>query len=50
MLANAGIEQEAVVNGANNRLEVWARDTWDRVNAQLTATVKEIRPALGNTA
>jgi DNA-binding transcriptional regulator/RsmH inhibitor MraZ len=50
MLAEAGIERDVVVNGVTNRLEVWARDTWKTVNAQLTAAVKEIRPALGNTA
>lgn len=50
MLAFAGIEKDVVVNGVTNRLEVWARETWNRVNEELTATVKEIRPALGNTA
>lgn len=50
MLTSAGIEKDVVVNGVHNRLEVWARETWERVNEELTATVKEIRPALGNTA
>jgi MraZ protein len=50
MLAQAGIERDVVVNGVTNRLEVWARDTWKAVNEELTAAVKEIRPALGNTA
>ena len=36
--------------GVTNRLEVWARERWSAVNDQLTAAVKEIRPALGNTA
>jgi MraZ protein len=50
MLTQAGIEKDVVVNGVTNRLEVWARDTWGRVNDELIAAVKEIRPALGNTA
>ena len=50
MLATAGIDRDVVVNGVTNRLEVWARGAWERVNEELTATVKEIRPALGNTA
>jgi len=50
MLVAAGIEKDVVINGVTNRLEVWARDTWARVNDELTKTVREIRPALGNTA
>jgi MraZ protein len=50
MLTTAGIEKDVVVNGVANRLEVWARDTWDKVNDELTDAVKEIRPALGTTA
>jgi MraZ protein len=50
MLATAGIEKDVVVNGVANRLEVWARDTWNKVNAELTEAVKEIRPALGTIA
>lgn len=50
MLESAGIEKDVVINGVTNRLEVWARDTWARVNDELTKTVREIRPALGNTA
>jgi transcriptional regulator MraZ len=50
MLHTAGIERDVVVNGVTNRLEVWARETWQRVNDQLTAQVRDIRPALGNTA
>jgi MraZ protein len=50
MLESAGIEKDVVINGVANRLEVWARDTWTRVNSELTKTVREIRPALGNTA
>jgi MraZ protein len=50
MLEATGIERDVVVNGVANRLEVWARDTWARVNDELTKTVREIRPAVGNTA
>ncbi|MGD0198714.1 MAG: hypothetical protein ABSC56_12515 [Solirubrobacteraceae bacterium] len=50
MLTAAGIEKEVVINGVANRLEVWARDTWGRVNDELIKAVREIRPALGNTA
>ena len=50
MLASAGIEKEVVITGVTNRLDVWARDTWARVNEELAKTVREIRPALGNTA
>jgi MraZ protein len=50
MLESAGIAREVVVNGVTNRLEVWARDTWTRMNEQLTKTVRGIRPAVGNTA
>jgi len=50
MLASAGIDRDVVVTGVTNRLEVWARETWERFNEELTAKVKEIGPALGNTA
>jgi MraZ protein len=50
MLQTAGIAKEVVVNGVTNRLEVWARDTWSAMNAELTRAVKEIGPTVGNTA
>jgi len=50
MLEGARIAKDVVVNGVTNRLEVWSRDTWARVNDELTEKVRDIRPALGNTA
>jgi MraZ protein len=50
MLESAGIAKEVVINGVTNRLEVWARERWAAVNEELTEKVREIRPALGNTA
>lgn len=32
----AGITKEVMIVGAANRLEIWSRERWDKVNAQMT--------------
>jgi MraZ protein len=46
--AHAGIEREAVIAGAGNRLEIWAADRWAEVEESLSdEAVAEVVEALG---
>ncbi len=49
LIALSGLEKDVAVNGAGNRLEVWNRAVWSKLNEELARKVKEIRPAVGNT-
>jgi DNA-binding transcriptional regulator/RsmH inhibitor MraZ len=42
-MQHAGLEKDVVVIGARNRIEVWDRAKWGRVDDQLVADVREIR-------
>jgi MraZ protein len=43
LMQHAGLEKDVVVIGARNRIEVWDRAKWGRVDDQLVADVREIR-------
>ncbi len=48
LLAHGGIEREVVVVGVIDRLEVWARDRWERDQRELDAEIVEIAEGLGH--
>jgi MraZ protein len=46
LLAHAGIEKEVVLIGAHDRLELWARERWEKQADTLPAEVADIAQGL----
>lgn len=47
-LVHAGIEKECVIIGANERIEVWSKELWDKFNEEYSETLEEIADDLFN--
>jgi MraZ protein len=50
LLEHAGVDKDTVVVGVGDRLEVWDRSAWGRVNTTLANEVGEITSQLDNVA
>lgn len=47
-LIHAGIDKECVIIGANDRIEIWSKENWDRFNEEYSADLENIAEHLFN--
>ncbi len=47
-LLHAGIEKECVIIGANNRIEIWSKENWDKFNEEYSDVLEEVAEHLFN--
>ena len=48
LLSHAGIDREVVVAGVGDHLEVWGRERWSELQAELDGSIGEVTEALGD--
>lgn len=47
-LVHAGIDKECVIIGANDRIEIWSKEAWDKFNLEYSETLEDIAEHLFN--
>lgn len=47
-LIHAGIDKECVIIGANDRIEIWSKENWDKFNEEYSADLENIAEHLFN--
>jgi MraZ protein len=48
LLSHARIDKEVVVAGVGDHLEVWGRERWSELQAELDGSIGEVTEALGD--
>ena len=44
----AGLEKECVIIGANDRIEIWSKENWDKFNEEYGDTLESVAENLFN--
>lgn len=47
-LVHAGIDKECVIIGANDRIEIWSAENWNKFNEEYSETLEDIAEHLFN--